>query len=247
MELVGAGLDLCGNIHEASTTISRLLPEKLERFVDGDTQFLRKNAFRLLDDDPAVEGVLELRGEGVACIERVLLKDAQGGGVRESLNQGSVTVGQRAGRCGEQAQRTQGLVSQTHRCRMNGLEAFFLSDASEVGPLIVFSTEVRGLDGVTAVDAVPAGPLSCAKLGFFDVCGSLVGGGYDVQRSVRAGKDDAALGRRREFGARFHQPVQDLEDVACCDAVGQAVEHVCEIGCGRHLTRLCRTPAEATG
>ena len=58
-----------------------------ESVLDGQVEALIEHALGLLDDDPAVEGVLQLLGDHLLTAERALVQDADGGRVRQRLTE----------------------------------------------------------------------------------------------------------------------------------------------------------------
>jgi len=88
----------------------------------AEVEPLRHDTFRLLDDDPRVEGRLELPGQLSPVVDGPFLENPDGGGVGERLREIHLLGGQLAKLRIEYVHRADRVVAQPKRERMNHLE-----------------------------------------------------------------------------------------------------------------------------
>ena len=82
---VGAGNEVAGDVSESLVAIAGVLAQRSEGLVHVEAATLGELAFGLLDDDPAIEGCLELLGAGLAAVHVPLMEQPDGGDVGECL------------------------------------------------------------------------------------------------------------------------------------------------------------------
>src|SRR5688500_8800331 len=77
------GDDGVGDVAEALVVAPGVAADDRERLVDADSAGLRDRALGLFDDDPAVQGALELFGEDLAAADGPFLQQPDRGDVGE--------------------------------------------------------------------------------------------------------------------------------------------------------------------
>jgi hypothetical protein len=81
----GAADEVAGYVREALVGVAAVVAQQSEGLVHVDAEALGEFAFGLLDDDPAVQGGLELLGDGFAAAHVAFLQQADGGDIGEGL------------------------------------------------------------------------------------------------------------------------------------------------------------------
>ena len=156
--------ELSGDFGQAQVAGAGVAAQPVERGVHGQAVVLGEHALGLFDDDPAVEGGLELFVDDLAAADRPFLQDADGGHVGQRLPEGQVGVGQRAGAAVEQVQRADRLAAQPQRQRVHRPEPAGLRDRGGEHRPLVGDGEVGHADRGGGAVAVQAGSLLVLQL-----------------------------------------------------------------------------------
>src|ERR1700689_3595463 len=78
------GNDIRGQLGERAVVVARIGPQREECLVGCDPQSFGEDALGLLDDDPGVEGDLELPGDESLLAGGAFLQEPDGGDVDQS-------------------------------------------------------------------------------------------------------------------------------------------------------------------
>jgi len=123
-----------------------------------------ENALGLLDEDPAVQGGLQLLGEQDLVANGALVQESDGGDVGQSLGDGEMLLAERPPSGAEQVQGTDHLPAQAQGHRMRGVESDVACGPGEHRPPVRGVGEVDVGDDLAGGEAVQAGTLALLEL-----------------------------------------------------------------------------------
>ncbi len=117
----------------------------------------RQDAFGLLDEDPAVQGGLQLLGERDVVADGALVQQADGGDVGQSLGDGEMVAAERSPSGAEQVQGADHLPPQPQGHRVGGAVPDVEGGPGEDRPPVGGGGEVDVGDDLAGGEAVQAG------------------------------------------------------------------------------------------
>ena len=143
--------------------VVRVAPQQLERVVHGHGEVLGDHSLGLLDDHPAVQSCLQLRGQQVAFPDRPFLDQPDRRHLRHGLRYRQLGVGERLVAAAEQVQGADDVGAYSQRDGAHELEARLAGLRGEDRPADPAVCCV-GLDGPAGGVRVQARSLSALEL-----------------------------------------------------------------------------------
>lgn len=169
--------------------IAAVAARHVERFVGVEIEFVGNRAFGLLNDDPAVERILELLAQQVRFGCGAVVQDPDGGDIGEGLGGSDVVVGEGTRLDPQQVERSDRLVTQAHRegergtvpggevIMITGHARSAANAAIESAGVVLASSDPRSVLGV----------IGLSKAGYRKMVQSLAwGAGYNLAAGVFA-------------------------------------------------------------
>jgi hypothetical protein len=104
-----------GDVVEADAVLAGVGTEESEGAVDSDVLPLRDHALGLLDEDPRIQSVLQLRREIVLLLQGLAVHQRESRDIGERLHEREILTAEGTGILVEQVQRAEGPLTQTQR------------------------------------------------------------------------------------------------------------------------------------
>ena len=176
----------------------------------------------LFEDDPAVEGVLELFADDGLVRGGTVLDEGDGRDVGEGLGEAEVCLVERARSCTEQVEGPDHVVAQAHGDGVHAGHPGLGGDGRELGPPVRLGGEVRDVHRVAVEVAGVARALRALGLERLEVRHALGRGSDDVQHPAPVGEQQPDGADVEQAGAVRRELGEQLVDVV---ALGEAAGH----------------------
>jgi hypothetical protein len=200
--------------------------QECERVGHVEPEAFGQHALGLLDQDPAVQRVLQLFGEGVTMADGALLQQADGGDVGQGLGDpaGAVVEGARVGV--EEIQGADHVGAQAHGDGVHRREADLGGSDDETRPSAGGGQVGHG-HGPAGPETVHARALVGLQLEQLQQPGPLRRSGHHLQGISLVGQEQPGRGDAEQLYASFGQHVQEVDHVEVIDKrVSHLDEHV---------------------
>ena len=196
---------------------------------------LGDHPFRLLDDDAAVQSVVELFVEDLSLERGAVLEDGDGGDVGERLGGLDVGLSHLPGLDVEQVEGTDDRAAQPHRQRVDRVEAGGERFGGESGPAAVDRGQVLVHDWLARPVAVEARAFLRLQLEQLQHAHGLAGGSHHPQVTVWCDQHESSGVDVEHVDATVSKQRQQLHHVEVGDErVGQLDERLGQHRFSRH-------------
>ena len=222
---MGAGEDVVGEVDEAEVVVAGVVAQRQERLVHVETRPLGHHPLGLLDDDAAVEGVLELLVHDLGLADDPMVQDGDGGDVGQGLGRVHVGLAHLARVDAEQVEGADDGAPQPHRQGVHRVEPGGEGFGREPGPATVDRGQVLVHDRLAGAVAVEARAFLGLQLEQLEQAHRLAGRRHHPEVAVGRDEHQPGGGDVEHVDAAVGEQGEQLDHVEVVDqGVGQLHE-----------------------